>query len=83
MISAGIRSGSSDHLKWKHIIPIFRNDTTVAAKIILNNGAVSIRNMIGETWRVQGVRDLLDSDKKRHEFKSSHCFRKVLKLNLR
>ena len=48
MISARIRSGSWDHLKCKHIIPIFRNDTIVAAKIILKNGAVSIRIMIGE-----------------------------------
>lgn len=32
--------------------------------------------MIGEAWRVQGVRDLFDSDAKRHEFKSTHCFRK-------
>jgi hypothetical protein len=39
-------------------------------------GAISIRNMIGEAWRVQGVRDLLDSDKKRHEFKATHSFRK-------
>lgn len=141
MLSAGIRSGSWDHLKWKHIIPVFRNDVVIAAKIILKNtkinnrqyfsfitaeayyalkdwmnfrklhgenitgeswlmrdtwekldrdhshriglaksprffGAISIRNMIGEAWRVQGVRDLLDSDKKRHEFKSTHSFRK-------
>ena len=40
-------------------------------------GAISIRNMIGEAWRVQGVRDLLDLSEKRHEFKSTHCFRKV------
>jgi len=26
MISSGIRVGSWEHLKWKHIIPIFRND---------------------------------------------------------
>jgi len=141
MISAGIRSGSWDHLKWKHIIPIFRNDVIVAAKIILKNtkinnrqyfsfitpeayhtlkdwmdfrnlhgenvtgeswlmrdtwekidrdhshrvgmakvpkffGSIPIRNMISEAWRVQGVRDLLDSHKKRHEFKSTHSFRK-------
>ena len=37
----------------------------------------SIRNMIYEAWKVQGVRDKLsDPDKKRHEFKSSHGFRK-------
>lgn len=137
MISAGIRVGSWDYLKWKHIIPICRNEVLVAAKIILKNtkinnrqyysfitpeayyslkewmdfrklhgenitgeswlmrdtwekidrdhshrvgmakvpkffGAISIRNMIGEAWRVQGVRDLLDGNKKRHEFKSTH-----------
>jgi len=141
MMSAGIRIGSWDHLKWKHISPIFSNDVLVAAKIVLKNtkinreyfsfispeaylslkdwmefrklhgenitgdswlmrdtwekidrdhshrvgmakspkffGAISIRNMIGEAWRVQGVRDLLDLSEKRHEFKSTHCFRKV------
>lgn len=142
MMSAGIRVGSWNHLKWKHIIPIVRNNRIVAAKIILKNtkiknrtyysfltpeayyslkdwmdfrklhgenvtgeswlmrdtwekldrdhshrigmakipkffGAGSIRNMIGEAWRIQGIRDLLDLDKKRHEFKSTHSFRKV------
>jgi hypothetical protein len=142
MMSAGIRVGSWNHLKWKHIIPIVRNNRIVAAKIILKNtkiknrtyysfltpeayyslkdwmdfrklhgenvtgeswlmrdtwekldrdhshrigmakipkffGAGSIRNMIGEAWRIQGIRDLLDPDKKRHEFKSTHSFRKV------
>ena len=143
MLSAGIRVGSWDFLKWKHIIPIFRNDVLAAAKIILKNtkinnreyysfitpeayhslkdwmdfralhgevitgeswlmrdtwekidrdhshriglakfpkkfGCTAIGNMIGEAWRVQGVRDLLDPAKKikRHEFKSTHSFRK-------
>ena len=143
MLSAGIRVGSWDYLKWKHIIPIFRSNLLVAAKIILRNtkinnreyysfitpeaynalkdwmefrklhgeqvtgeswlmrdtwekidrdhshriglakypkkfGCSAIGNMIGEAWRVQGVRDLLDPAMKikRHEFKSTHCFRK-------
>jgi integrase len=143
MLSAGIRVGSWDFLKWKHIIPIFRKDVLAAAKIILKNtkinnreyysfitpeayhslkdwmdfralhgevitgeswlmrdtwekidrdhshriglakfpkkfGCTAIGNMIGEAWRVQGVRDLLDPAKKikRHEFKSTHSFRK-------
>jgi len=143
MLSAGIRVGSWDHLKWKHIIPMARNNVVIAAKIILKNtkinnreyysfitpeaynalkdwmefrklhgenvtgdswlmrdtwekidrdhshriglakypkkfGGMSIGNMIGEAWRIQGVRDLLDPAKKikRHEFKSTHCFRK-------
>jgi hypothetical protein len=39
---------------------------------------IAIGNMIGEGWRVQGVRDLLEPTKKikRHEFKSTHFFRK-------
>ena len=143
MLSAGIRVGSWDFLKWKHVIPILRNDVVVAAKVILKNtkinnreyfsfvtpeayhalkewidfrklhgenitgeswlmrdtwekidrdhshriglakypnkfGRTAIGNMISEAWRVQGVRDLLDRSKKvkRHEFKSTHCFRK-------
>jgi hypothetical protein len=39
--------------------------------------SISIRNMLYEAWKVQGVRDKLsEPDKKRHEFKSSHGFRK-------
>jgi len=141
MISAGIRVGSWEHLKWKHIVPILRNDVLIAAKIILKNtklnreyfsfitpeaynalkdwmdfrklhgeeitwdswlvrntwekldrahshrvgmaklprffSATAIRNIINDAWRVQGVRDLLDNkNEKRHEFKSTHCFRK-------
>lgn len=34
MLSAGIRVGSWDYLKWKHIIPILRNETVIAANII-------------------------------------------------
>lgn len=142
MLSAGFRVGSWDYLKWKHIIPMYRNNIVVAAKIILINtkiknrpyfsfitpeaynalkdwmdfrklhgeqvtdeswlmrdtwekidrdhshriglakypkkfNHIAIGNMIGEAWRVQGVRDLLDPAKKikRHEFKATHSFR--------
>ena len=37
MISAGLRVGSWDHLKWKHISPVYRNDVFVAGKIVLKN----------------------------------------------
>lgn len=37
MLSPGIRVGSWDYLKLKHVIPILRNDVVVAAKIILKN----------------------------------------------
>jgi hypothetical protein len=43
MLSAGIRVRSWDYLKWKHIIPIFRNDILVAAKIILKNTKINNR----------------------------------------
>ncbi len=43
MLSAGIRVGSWDYLKWKHIIPIFRNDIIIAAKIILKNTKINNR----------------------------------------
>ena len=142
MISSGIRVGSWDHLKWKHVVPIERNNVVVGAKLIVKNtkirnreyisfitpeayfslkdwmdfrhlhgeeitgeswlmrdtwqkidrnhghriglakfpkrmNSTSIRNMIYEAWKVQGVRDKLsEPDKKRHEFKSSHGFRK-------
>jgi Phage integrase family len=38
---------------------------------------IAIRNMLFEAWMVQGVRKKLDREKKRHEFKSSHSFRKI------
>jgi hypothetical protein len=43
MLSAGFRVGSWDYLKWKHVIPIFRNHTIVAAKIILKNTKINNR----------------------------------------
>lgn len=46
MLSAGFRVGSWDHLKWKHIIPKFRNDVIVAAKIILRNTKIKNREYI-------------------------------------
>jgi hypothetical protein len=42
MLSSGIRLGAWDYLKWKHIIPIYRNDDdnndVKAAKIIVYAG---------------------------------------------
>lgn len=43
MLSAGFRVGSWDYLKWKHVIPIFRNNTVVAAKLILKNTKINNR----------------------------------------
>lgn len=37
MISSGIRVGSWDHLKWKNVIPIKKNNTLVGAKLIARN----------------------------------------------
>lgn len=40
--------------------------------------ATSIRNMIHEAWKVQGIRDKIsDPQVKRHEFSSTHSFRKI------
>ena len=38
MASSGIRGGAWDYLKWKHIIPIERDDEIIAAKIIVYSG---------------------------------------------
>jgi hypothetical protein len=35
MISSGIRSGSWDYLKWKHIVPILNNGVIIGAKLIV------------------------------------------------
>jgi len=43
MLSAGFRVGSWDYLKWKHVIPIIKNDNIVAAKIILKNTKINKR----------------------------------------
>jgi integrase len=142
MISSGIRSGSWDYLKWKHVIPILDHGIIVGAELIVKNtkinnreyvsfitpeayqslkdwmdfrhlhgeeitgdswlmrdtwqkidrnhghriglakypkkmNSIAIRNMIYDAWKVQGVRGKLsDPERKRHEFKSSHGFRK-------
>jgi hypothetical protein len=39
--------------------------------------SVVIRNMIHESWKVQGLRKNLGTGQKRHEFKSTHGFRKL------
>ena len=38
MLSSGIRVGSWDWLKWKHVIPIHTNNQLVAAKLIVYGG---------------------------------------------
>ena len=38
MASSGIRGGAWDYFKWKHIIPIKRDDQIVAAKILVYSG---------------------------------------------
>jgi hypothetical protein len=142
MISSGIRVGSWDFLRWKHVVPIKRDGVIIAAKLIVKNtkinnrtyftfitpeayhslkdwmdfrklhgeeitgeswlmrdtwqkidrnhghtiglanypkkiSSMSIRNMIYDAWKVQGIREKLDPGKKRHEFKSTHGFRKI------
>ena len=42
-ISCGLRVGSWNHLQWKHVIPITRNNVIVAAKIILRNTKIKNR----------------------------------------
>lgn len=41
MLGAEIRVGSWEHLKWKHVIPIKRNNVIVAAKIIIKNTKIN------------------------------------------
>jgi integrase len=142
MISSGIRVGAWDYLQWKHVVPIERDDSIVAAKLIIKNtkinnrtyysfitpeayqslkdwmdfrslhgeeiteeswlmrdtwqkidrrgnsgiglakypkkmGSLSIKNMIYDAWKIQGIRTKLRSGNKRHEFKSTHGFRKM------
>lgn len=144
MISAGIRVGSWEFLKWKHVIPIkdHGNKTVIAGRINLRNTKINnreyysfitpeayyslkdwmefrqlhgeditreswlmrdiwqktdrahghriglakypkklsssaIKNLIYEAWKIQGIREKLSTpEKKRHEFKSTHGFRK-------
>ena len=38
MLSSGIRVGAWDWLKWKHVIPIYRNNELLAAKLIVYDG---------------------------------------------
>ena len=47
------------------------------AKYPKKMNSLSIRNMIYEAWKVQGIREKLPAGKKRHDFKSTHAFRKI------
>jgi len=38
MLSSGIRVAAFNWLKWKHVIPIFKNNQLVAAKLIVYGG---------------------------------------------
>ena len=142
MLSSGIRVGSWDYLQWKHVVPIERDNRTIAARLIIKNtkinnrtyfsfitpeayqslkdwidfrrlhgeeitgeswlmrdtwqkidrnggsgiglakfpkkmNSLSIKNMIYDAWKIQGIRTKLVSGTKRHEFKSTHGFRKL------
>ena len=39
--------------------------------------SVSIRNMLYEAWKIQGIREKLSVGKRRHDFRSTHAFRKI------
>lgn len=43
MISSGIRSGSWDYLKWKHIVPIMKNGIIVGAQLLVKNTKINNR----------------------------------------
>jgi integrase len=150
MISSGIRVGSWDWLKWKHIIPSYdKNAEVIAAKIIVYNGepeqyfsfitpeaynslkewmefrekqgekitpeswvmrdiwntariitnakelnlkgttglisvpkkadSNAIRQIFTRAWKIQNIREV--DNKRRHEFKSTHCFRKYFETH--
>jgi hypothetical protein len=38
MVSSGIRVGSWDYLKWKHLVPIERDGSVIAARLIVYSG---------------------------------------------
>jgi integrase len=60
---------------WQKIDRIHGNRIGLA-KYPKKMNSIAIRNMIYEAWKVQGVREKLEG-KKRHEFKSTHGFRKM------
>ena len=53
MISSGIRSGSWDYLKWKHVIPILDNGVIVGAELIVKNTKINNREYISFITPVQ------------------------------
>jgi integrase len=150
MISSGIRVGSWDWLRWKHIIPFYdKNGQVTAAKIIVydcepgqyfsfitpeaynslkewmefrekqgekitreswvmrdiwntariitnvkelnlkgTTGLISvpkkadsnaIRQIFTRAWKIQNIREV--DNKRRHDFKSTHCFRKYFETH--
>ena len=54
-----------------------RSHYTGLARFPNKIGSLSIKNMIYDAWKIQGVRQkLLEPGNKRHDFKSTHSFRK-------
>lgn len=47
------------------------------AKYPKKMSSLSIKNMIYDAWKIQGIRTKLSPVEKRHEFKSTHGFRKA------
>jgi hypothetical protein len=47
------------------------------AKYPIKVNSLSIKNMIYDAWKIQGLRTKLTAGKKRHQFKSTHGFRKL------
>lgn len=150
MISSGIRVGSWEWLKWKHVIPLYdQKNQLIAAKILVYDGepeqyfsfitpeaylslkewmefrekqgekitgeswlmrdiwntariisnvkelnlrgatglvsvpkkvdSNAIRQIFTRAWKIQNIRQV--TTKRRHEFKSTHCFRKYFETN--
>jgi integrase len=63
---------------WKKVNVKQGNRTGLAKKPIKFKGS-GIRILMGRAWNIQNVRGILEKGEKRHEFKSTHGFRKFFK----
>ncbi len=63
---------------WKKVNVKQGNRTGLAKKPIKFKGS-GIRILMGRAWNIQNVRGILGKGEKRHEFKSTHGFRKFFK----
>lgn len=65
---------------WKKV-DVKQGSRAGLARKPINFQSSGIRELIGRAWHIQNIRGMLEEGEKKHEFKSTHGFRKFFKSN--